>query len=101
MPQRAVQELQNLYSVAVVGADNKVFRNVKVGPRVEGLWVIEEGLKPGEKVVVEGLQKVREGAKVSPKPVGREPDAKGAAEPASRGEVAWPASSSTGRSWRW
>jgi multidrug efflux pump subunit AcrA (membrane-fusion protein) len=36
---------------------------------VDGLWVIEEGLKPGEKVVVEGLQKVREGAVVSPKPV--------------------------------
>ena len=51
VPQRAVQELQNLYSVAVVGADNKVsFRNVKVGPREGTLWVIEEGLKPGERV---------------------------------------------------
>ena len=38
---------------------------MKVGPRVDGLWVIEEGLKPGEKVVVEGLQRVREGAVVS------------------------------------
>ena len=45
-----MQELQNLYSVAVVGADNKVaFRNVKVGPRVDSLWVIEEGLKPGDR----------------------------------------------------
>ena len=45
VPQRAVQELQNLYSVAVVGGDNKVaFRNVKVGPRVDTLWVVEEGL---------------------------------------------------------
>jgi len=70
VPQRAVQELQNLYSVAVGGNDNKVaFRNVKVGPRVDGLWVIEDGLKPGETVVVEGLQKAREGAAVSPKPV--------------------------------
>jgi membrane fusion protein (multidrug efflux system) len=70
VPQRAVQELQNLYSVAVVSPDNKVaFRNVKVGPRVDSLWVIDEGLMPGEKVVVEGLQKVREGASVSPKPV--------------------------------
>ena len=48
VPQRAVQELQNLYSVAVVGSDNKVaFRNVKVGPRVDTLWVIEEGLEAG------------------------------------------------------
>ena len=83
MPQRAVAELQNLYSVAVVGSDNKVtFRNVKVGPRVDGLWVIEEGLKPGEKVVVEGLQKVREGAVVSPKPMAAMPAGSGAAEPA-------------------
>jgi membrane fusion protein, multidrug efflux system len=70
VPQRAVQELQNLYSLAVVGSDNKVtFRNVKVGPREGGLWVIDEGLKPGERVIVEGLQKVREGAVVSPKPM--------------------------------
>jgi len=79
VPQRAVAELQNLYSVAVVGEGNKVtFRNVKVGPRVDSLWVIEEGLKPGEKVVVEGLQRLREGAVVNPKP---------AAEPAA-GKVA-------------
>ncbi len=69
VPQRAVQELQNLYSLAVVGPDNKVsFRNVKVGPRVDSLWVIDEGLKPGERVIVEGLQRVREGAVVTPKP---------------------------------
>jgi membrane fusion protein (multidrug efflux system) len=83
VPQRAVTELQNLYSVAVVGAGNKIeFRNVKVGPRVGELWVIEEGLKPGEKIVVEGLQKVRDGAVVSPKPVAAAAAAaKGAAEP--------------------
>jgi membrane fusion protein (multidrug efflux system) len=70
VPQRAVTELQNLYSVAVVGEGNKVaFRNVKVGPRVDSLWVIDEGVKPGEKVVVEGLQRVREGVVVSPKPM--------------------------------
>jgi membrane fusion protein (multidrug efflux system) len=69
VPQRAVQELQNLYNLAVVGADNKVsFRTVKVGPREGTLWVIEEGLKPGERVVVEGLQRLREGATVNPKP---------------------------------
>lgn len=69
VPQRAVQELQNLYNLAVVGADGKVnFRTVKVGPREGTLWVIEEGLKPGEKVVVEGLQRLREGLTVVPKP---------------------------------
>jgi len=68
VPQRAVQELQNLYSLAVVGPDNKVsFRNAKVGPREDSLWVIEEGLKPGERVIVEGLQRVREGLVVAPK----------------------------------
>ncbi len=82
VPQRSVAELQNLYSVAVVGEGNKVaFRNVKVGPRVDGLWVVEEGLKPGEKVVVEGLQKVREGVVVSPKPAAAAAG-KGSAEPA-------------------
>jgi membrane fusion protein (multidrug efflux system) len=83
VPQRAVIELQNLYSLAVVGAGNKVeFRNVKVGPRVDSLWVIEEGLKPGEKVIVEGLQKARDGAVVSPKAAAAAPAGKGAAEPA-------------------
>ena len=65
VPQRAVQELQNLYSVAVVDDAGKVaFRNVKVGPRVDTLWVIEEGLKPNERVVIEGLQRVQEGMTV-------------------------------------
>jgi len=83
VPQRAVTELQNLYSLAVVGAGDKVeFRNVKVGPRVDELWLIEEGLKPGEKVVVEGLQKVRDGMVVSPKAAAAAPAGKGAAEPA-------------------
>ncbi len=69
VPQRAVQELQGLYSVAVVGADNTVgFRSVKVGQRVDSLWVIEEGLKPCEKVIVEGLQRVKDGMTVTPKP---------------------------------
>jgi len=82
VPQRAVAELQNLYSLAVVGAGNKVeFRNVKVGPRVESLWVIEAGLKPGEKVVVEGMQKLRDGMVVAPKAAAAVA-AKGAAEPA-------------------
>jgi membrane fusion protein (multidrug efflux system) len=68
VPQRAVQELQNLYSVAVVDDAGKVaFRNVKVGPRVESLWVIEEGLKPGERVVIEGLQRIQDGMTVAAK----------------------------------
>jgi membrane fusion protein (multidrug efflux system) len=67
VPQRAVQELQNLYSVAVVDTQNKVaFRNVKVGQRVGALWVIEQGLQPGERVVVEGLQRLRDGMTVKP-----------------------------------
>jgi membrane fusion protein (multidrug efflux system) len=68
VPQRAVQELQNLYNVAVVGSDNTVsFRNVTVGPRVGNLWVIEKGLAPTDRVVVEGLQRVRPGSPVTPK----------------------------------
>lgn len=68
IPQRSVTELQGTYQVAVVGNDNKVsIRLVKVGERVGTLWIIEEGLKPGERVVVEGVQKVRGGAIVNPK----------------------------------
>ena len=68
VPQRAVQEVQGGYQVAVVGADNKVaMRPVKTGARVGNQWVIDEGLKPGERVGVEGLQKVRDGVTVNPK----------------------------------
>ena len=69
VPQRAVQELQGLYSVAVVNPDNAIaFRSVKVGPRVGGLWVIEEGLEPDDQVVAEGLQTVRDGLNVRTTP---------------------------------
>jgi len=69
VPQRAVNELQGGYQVAVVDTRNKVeFRSVKVGDRTGTDWIIEEGLKPGERVIVEGLQKVRSGAVVDPKP---------------------------------
>lgn len=82
VPQRAVQELQNLYSLAVVREGNKVqFQTVKVGPRVDGLWIVEEGLRPGEKVVVEGLQRLKEGAVVTPKPMPPSSEGKGVAEP--------------------
>ena len=69
VPQRAVAEVQGKYMVAVVGADNKVeIRPVQTAERVDSLWVILEGLKPGERVVVEGIQKVRPGMTVTPKP---------------------------------
>jgi membrane fusion protein, multidrug efflux system len=62
VPQRAVNELQTSYALAVVGADNKAeIRSVRVGERVGSLWVIEDGLKRSERVVVEGLQKIRDG----------------------------------------
>jgi RND family efflux transporter MFP subunit len=67
VPQRAVSELQGSYQVAVVGDDNKVsIRPVKVGERVDQMWIINEGLKAGERVVVEGTQKVRPGVVVNP-----------------------------------
>jgi RND family efflux transporter MFP subunit len=67
VPQRAVNELQTSFELAVVGADNKaVIRTVKVGERIGSLWVVEEGLNPGERVVVEGLQKVRDNEPVKP-----------------------------------
>ena len=80
VPQRAVQELQNLYSVALVDDSGKVaFRNVKVGQRVDSRWVIEEGLKPNENVVVEGLQRIQDGMTVSVKPAPAAPAGNAAA----------------------
>ena len=83
VPQRAVEELQGTFRLAVVGADNKVLiRPVKTGPRVGTQWVITEGLNPGDKVVVEGLQKVRSGMLVAPKPLPPEPTAASSPSPA-------------------
>ena len=79
VPQRAVSELQGSFQVAVVGADNKVtIKVVKTGPLDGSMWVIEEGLKPGDRIIVEGLQRVRSGMTVVP----REASAAPAAEPA-------------------
>ncbi len=76
VPQRAVQEIQGLYSVAVVKPDATVEqRMVKAGARVGNFWVIESGLKPGEKVIVEGLQKIQPGVKVNAKTVKLEEEA--------------------------
>jgi len=67
IPQRCVTELQGLHSVYVVDASNKVEqREVEVGPKIEESWLITKGLKAGEKVVYEGLQKVKGGAVVNP-----------------------------------
>jgi membrane fusion protein, multidrug efflux system len=69
VPQRAVRELQGGYLVAVVDHENKAsLRPVKMGPKVGSWWIVNEGLKPGERVVAEGVQEVREGAVVAPKP---------------------------------
>ncbi|HSE89907.1 MAG TPA: efflux RND transporter periplasmic adaptor subunit [Candidatus Binatia bacterium] len=65
VPQRAVQELQGLFSVMVVKTDNTVEqRMVKAGERVGNSWILDSGVKPGEKVIVEGIQKVQPGIKV-------------------------------------
>jgi membrane fusion protein (multidrug efflux system) len=67
IPQRAVQELQGTYNVFVVGSDSIAqIRAVKPGNRVGSDWVITDGLEPADRIVVEGLQKVRDGAKVRP-----------------------------------
>jgi len=74
VPARAVSELQGGYLVAVVGADNKVsLRPVKIGAQTGTMWIIAEGLKPGERVIVEGGQKVRDGMVVNPKPFQEKP----------------------------
>jgi RND family efflux transporter MFP subunit len=69
VPQRAVTELQGGYQIAALDSDNKVsIRTVQVGDRVGNQWIIADGLKPGERVVAEGVQKVRPGIQVNPKP---------------------------------
>ncbi len=69
IPQRAVQDLQGVHQVAVVGADETVdLRRVQVGERVGSLWIIGQGLKPGERVIVEGMDRVKAGQKVKPTP---------------------------------
>ena len=69
VPQRAVSQLQGSYQVAVVDGDSKVdIRLIQVGDQVGNQWIVLEGLRPGERVVAEGVQKVREGIRVNPKP---------------------------------
>jgi membrane fusion protein (multidrug efflux system) len=67
IPQRAVAELQGIYQVGVVDSENKVtIRTVKPGPQLGDMWVIESGLEPGARVVVDGLQRLRDGMTVAP-----------------------------------
>jgi membrane fusion protein (multidrug efflux system) len=90
VPQRAVQELQGQYTVVVVNAEGKAeTRKVKPGVRVGSLWILEEGVKPGDKVIVEGIQKVRDGVAVKATVVPAEPPA--AAQPPAAGAPPAPA----------
>jgi len=69
VPQRAVSDVQSKFLVAVVGSDNKVaIRPVVVGEKTGTEWIVSEGLKPGDRVVAEGIQKVKDGQQVNPKP---------------------------------
>ncbi len=83
VPQRAVSEIQGTYQVAVVGPNNTVeVRPVQVGEQIGQEWIVTEGLKPGERVVAEGIQKAKPGATVTPKPyVPEEPAAGSQASP--------------------
>ena len=67
IPQRCVMELQGQHSVYVVNSENKVeSRQIKTGSRIGDLWLINEGLKSDDKVVLEGLQRISEGMEIKP-----------------------------------
>jgi membrane fusion protein (multidrug efflux system) len=69
VPQRSVIELQGTYQLAMIGPDNKVhLQAVRMGRRVDHSWILDEGAKKGDRIVVEGVQKAREGVVVNPKP---------------------------------
>jgi membrane fusion protein (multidrug efflux system) len=69
VPQQAISELQGIYQVGVVGANNKVtIKIVKLGPQFADQWLVESGLQEGDSVVVDGLQRVRDGMTVAPTP---------------------------------
>ena len=96
IPKRAVQEIQGMQTVLVVGADNAVaLRTIRPAESVGDLLIVREGLKPGERVIVDGIQKARPGSKVNPttaaagSPPAAKPDATGkgpspAAQPAAK-----------------
>jgi membrane fusion protein (multidrug efflux system) len=88
VPQRAVTEMQGRYLIAIVGSDNKVsIRPVTAGERVGPEWVISGEIKAGDRVVAEGVQKVREGAQVNPVPFGEKT---ASAAPAAKAEEKQP-----------
>ena len=69
IPQRAVAELQGVYQVGLVGPDNKVtVKAVNLGPQVSDAWIVESGLQAGDNVIVDGLQRIRNGMTVAPVP---------------------------------
>src|SRR5213075_793803 len=83
VPQRAVNELQGIYQVTTVDDQYKAHvKPVTMGDRVGSEWVVEKGLEPGARVVVEGIQKAKEGAVVIPKPFEEKQVAKTDGEPA-------------------
>jgi membrane fusion protein (multidrug efflux system) len=87
VPQRAVLEMQGIDRVAVVKDDNTIeFRQMQTGQRVGSLWVIDSGLAAGERIVVEGLQKLRPGVTVNPETVTISDT--GVAAPSAAGEAA-------------
>ncbi|MCG8685867.1 MAG: efflux RND transporter periplasmic adaptor subunit [Desulfobacterales bacterium] len=70
IPQRSVSDLQGRKRVFIVDQDNKIDeRQITLGPAIDNFYLVREGLKPGEMIVYEGLQKVADGAKVNPKEV--------------------------------
>jgi membrane fusion protein (multidrug efflux system) len=77
IPQRAVNELQGIYQVAVVGPDDKAeVRKVKPGARIGTDWMIDEGIHAGDRVVIEGFSRVKDGELVTPKPAPTDEGAK-------------------------
>jgi len=77
VPQGAVKQLQGGYQVALVGPDNKaIIRPVQAGEKVGMMWVIDKGLNPGDQVIVEGIEKVKDGTPVVPKPANLQTEAR-------------------------
>ena len=78
VPQKAVIETQGLFQLAVIAEDGTVeLRRVEMGPRLDGEWIVESGLEAGERVAIEGLQRLRTGVKVVPKQASPAPDQDG------------------------
>jgi membrane fusion protein (multidrug efflux system) len=98
VPQRAVRDVQGLHEIGVVGAGDTVeLRKVEMAERVGPLWIVAQGLKPGERIIVEGLDKVRAGEKVKALPADPEPST-GASQPAASSTAPAPAAPAAGSS---